>query len=59
LDVGEWKAGIAVLDPKERVDTLVLTDGPLQGMLLWQEQRQGNPVLLLRDSQTDYVFEKR
>jgi CubicO group peptidase (beta-lactamase class C family) len=59
MDVGEWKAAVAVYAPKERADTLVLADGPLQGLLLHQEEREGKPVLVLKHSQTDYVFEKR
>ncbi len=55
LDVGEWQGNLAVFDPKERADTLVITSGPLQGMPLFLEKRDGKQALVLKHSQTGYV----
>lgn len=59
IDVGEWRAVLTVFDPKERPDTLLISSGPLEGITLFREERDGKPVLVLKHSQTDYVFEKR
>jgi hypothetical protein len=59
LDAGEWRATVAVLQPDERPKTLLLTSSVLQGTTLQWRDRDGKPELVLKHSQTDYVFERR
>lgn len=58
FDVGEWQAEMAPVDPEDRKGAYVLTSGVLQGMLLLDQEHEGKPALVLKHSQTDYVFVK-
>lgn len=59
LDAGEWKGRLALYDPQERPDTLLLVSGPVRGTTLQITERDGKKALLLKHSQTDYVLTKR
>lgn len=59
LDVGEWQTTLAVVDPKERANALMITSGVLQGAILLRQDVDGAPALVLKHSQTDYIFRKK
>lgn len=59
LDAGEWMGRLAVFDPKERPNTLLLLDGLLKGLTFQVQTKEGKKSLLLTASQSDYVFTRR
>jgi CubicO group peptidase (beta-lactamase class C family) len=59
LDAGEWRARVALLDAKERPRTLIVASGPLQGLTLAWRGDDAKRELVLKHSQTDYVFTRR
>lgn len=59
LDAGEWKGRLAVYDPKERPDALLLVSGPARGTALQIVEREGKKALMIKHSQTDYVLTKQ
>lgn len=59
IDAGEWQGGLAVNDPEDRAETLIITSGVMQGMTMQYTLSEGAPRLILRHAQSDYVFEHK
>ncbi|MFN3200423.1 MAG: serine hydrolase domain-containing protein [Bradymonadia bacterium] len=59
MDAGEWSGTLAVYSPEDRADTVIITSGVMQGMLLYHGQVDGVPTLTLKHSQSDYVFTQK
>jgi len=58
VDAGEWRVPAMEKVAKDGTRSLALTGAPAVGIELVPEEREGKRVLVLRDEQKEYVFEK-
>ena len=59
LDAGEWSSRLVLVDPKERAATVMLVDGVLKTGHLHIEEVAGKKALLLKASQSEYLFTRK
>jgi CubicO group peptidase (beta-lactamase class C family) len=58
FDAGEWRVAAAQKMAKDGTQAIATTGAPFGGVELVPEDRGGKRVLVLRDGQREYVFEK-
>lgn len=59
FDAGEWQADAQMVAPGEMPNTFILSNGPLAGLKLTFTDTDGRRQLLLKASQSEYVFDRR